>query len=474
MKTLEKLNYNFWNFFKEISSIPRQSGNERNIAKYLIEFAKERKLKYYCDYLNNVIIWKNTTDERKYNETIALQCHTDMVCEKKKNSEHNFLNDPLNLIVDGDFIKATNTTLGADNGIGIAYILAILDSKNLKTPNLECIFTVQEETTMNGAKNLDYSLLSAKKIISFDNFSENEIWISSATADEWESTISVKRSCLDPRNYTSFSLNLSHFKGGHSGFDISDGTRINPIKLIAKMLQRFSDIYISELIGGSQSNIIPRECTIIFSINNFEIEKIENLKEDIKNFLTHFPDVQILLSQIQTATKCYTKAVSKDILGFINAFPNGSLGKDAHDNVILSANLAAIKSTNNFVDFSYSIRYNLESLGDNLKKEILNLMQQHNLTVRNYSHILGYEQSENNRLINICKDIYFKVFNKELKIVKVQACLECGYFANKIQNLQFVAIAPNIYNAHSPNEKMSIKSADKMWNFICKLIENIK
>lgn len=248
MKSLENLNYNFWKFFKKISAIPRQSGNEEKIADYLVEFSKNRNLKYYRDDINNVIIWKNSTRENSYCETIGLQCHTDMVCEKKSNSKHNFL---------------TN-------------------------------------------------------------------------------------------------------------------------------------------------------------------------------------------------------------------FRNGALIKDNFGNVILSANLAAINSTPNAVNLLYSTRYNSEILGANLKKEILNLMQQYNITTKNYSHILGYEQSENSKLINTCQNLYFKFFNEEIKIIKVQACLECGYFADKIPNLQFIAIAPNIYNAHSPSEKLSIKSADKMWNFICKLIENIK
>ncbi len=474
MKSLENLNYNFWKFFKEISTIPRQSGNEEKIADYLVNFSKNRNLKYYRDNINNVIIWKNASRENKYCETIGLQCHTDMVCEKKANSKHDFFTDPLELIIEENFIKATDTTLGADNGIGIAYILAILDSSQLKTPNLECIFTVQEETTMNGAKELDYSLLHAKKIISFDNFRENEMWISSASADEWEAIIDIKETSLNPLNYSTFSLNLSHFKGGHSGFDIADCTRINPIKLIAKLLKNFSDIYISELVGGTKTNIIPRECKIVFSINNFEIEKTNKLKDEIKKILIDCPDTQIYLSKIDTIEKCYSKAVSKNILNFLTNFRNGALIKDNLGNVILSANLAAINSTPNAVNILYSTRYNSKILGNNLKKEILNLMQQYNITMKNYSHILGYEQSENSKLINTCQNLYLKFFNEEFKIIKVQACLECGYFADKIPNLQFIAIAPSIYNAHSPSEKLSIKSADKMWNFICKLIENIK
>lgn len=162
------------------------------------------------------------------------------------------------------------------------------------------------------------------------------------------------------------------------------------------------------------------------------------------------------------------------MLNFINNFQNGGIEKDDYDNIILSGNLGAVKSESETITLLYSIRYNSNQLGLELEKNIQNNMQQYNILIKDYTHILGYEQDENSKLIKICENLYFKYFNKEIKKIKVQACLECGYFAAKIPNLQFIAIAPNIYDAHSPSEKMSIKSANKMWYFIIKLIENIK
>ena len=193
MENIETLNYSFWKYFKEISGIARKSGEESKIAEYLVNFAIERNLKYYTDRFHNVVIWKEASAGYEYKEILGLQCHTDMICEKRIKSLHDFYKDSLDLIVEGDFIKAKDTTLGADNGIGVAYILAILDSKKIKSPRLECIFTVQEETTMNGAKYLDSAILQSKRIISFDNFSEEEMWISSATAKEWSSYIEEPR-----------------------------------------------------------------------------------------------------------------------------------------------------------------------------------------------------------------------------------------------------------------------------------------
>lgn len=470
---METLNYGFWKYFKEISNIPRKSGEEGKIAQYLIDFAIERNLKYYSDKYNNVVIWKEASSGYEYKEILGLQCHTDMICEKQINTEHDFSKDPLNLIVDGDFIKATHTTLGADNGIGIAYILAILDSKKILAPKLECIFTAEEETTMNGVKYLDASILQSKRIISFDNFKEDEMWISSATAKEWSATIVEKLISLNPDKFSTFCLNLSHFKGGHSGLNIDDSSRGNPIKIIAKLLMCFSNVYISDFEGGSKVNIIPRNCKIYFSINNYELPKLSILENMIKKIQKEYPSSDISLNKINTVMKCHDKNFSKKILNFINSFQNGALAKDEYGNIILSGNFGAVKSENETITVLYSIRYNSSVLGLELENQIQNDMKQYDVELKEYTSILGYEQDENSRLIKFCENLYLKYFNKEIKKVKVQACLECGYFSDKIPNLQFIAIAPNIYDAHSPYERMSIKSANKMWNFILKLLENI-
>lgn len=473
METLEMLNYDFWKYFKEISAIPRRSGEEYKIARYLIDFAQKRNLKYYKDDINNVVIWKDAMNGNPYSETLGLQCHTDMICEKKINTEHDFSKDPLKLYIDEDFIKAKNTTLGADNGIGVAYILAILDSNKIRTPNLECIFTVQEETTMDGANLLDASILKSKKIISFDNFSEDEMWISSATAEEWKSRITSERIKLDKNKFTTFCLSLKHFKGGHAGLDISDSYRGNPIKIIAELLDNFSSIYISDFEGGTKVNIIPRNCKIYFAINNYELSKVEILKNDIEKLKKIYPFADFNLSNIVDNSKnFFDKKISNFLLEFIKKFKNGALQKDIYNNTILSGNFAGVNIQDNSIFLLYSIRYNDSIIGKELYNEIVNSMKTYNISSITHNHILGYEQNENSKLINICSNLYFKYFNKEIKKVRVQACLECGYFAEKIKDLQFISIAPNIYDAHSPSERMSIKSANKMWGFIKKLLEH--
>lgn len=473
MDTSKEFNYEFWKYFEEISNIPRKSGEEKKIAKYLIDFASARNLKYYIDDFYNVVIWKEASIGYEYKEILGLQCHTDMVCEKKINTEHDFTKDPLELIVEENFIKANNTTLGADNGIGVAYILAILDSKKIQTPKLECIFTTQEETTMNGVKNLDESILQSKKIISFDNFRDDEILISSATAKTWSGLIRESKIDLPSDRFSTFCLNLYHFKGGHSGLDIGDISRGNPIKIIGKLLEQFSSIYIVDFEGGSNVNIIPRNGKITFSINNYELSKISMLEKEIEKVKDKYSYANISFNKINTITKCYSKQFSKNVLNFINNFQNGALSKDKYGNTILSGNLGAIRSTDESLNILCSIRYNSNTLGIELEKKIQYLMAQNNIENLEQTYILGYEQNENSNLIKYCENLYFKQFNKKIKKVKSQACLECGYLSAKIPKLQYIAIAPNIFDAHSPSEKLSIKSANKIWNFIVKLLTNI-
>lgn len=227
----------YLDYFFEISKIPRKSGEEKKIADYLVKFAKERELKYYRDEIDNVIIWKEASTGYENKGILALQSHTDMICEKILESVHDFSNDKLDIYIEDDFVKARGTTLGADNGVGVAYMLSILDSKEIKAPKLECIFTVQEETTMNGARFIDETKLLSNRMISFDNFSESDMWVSSANSKEWELKSNIEYDNISEEN-TTYKFELKDFMGGHSGLDIGDLDRVNPIKLAIELVLR--------------------------------------------------------------------------------------------------------------------------------------------------------------------------------------------------------------------------------------------
>lgn len=472
---MEEFKTGFLRYFYEISKIPRKSGNEEKIAKYLIEFAKERNLKYYTDSKFNVVIWKDASIGYEDKEILGFQCHTDMVCEKVDGSNHDFLKDSLDLIIENGFLKAKDTTLGADNGIGVAYILEILDS-NLNTPALECIFTTQEETTMEGVRFLNGNILKSKRIISFDNFLDTEILISSATAKRWVSKIYMKRQEKD-ENLIYYKLDISGFKGGHSGIDIWDNKRGNPIKIVADSLNELESIRVVEISGGSSENVIPRDIKVVFAIEESEkdiLEKIENNFESLKKVYGNICIYLRELEEEKEERRIYSKEDSKRLLEYIINYKNGPLEYDEEGNVILSANLGRIESFENYVLLKYSVRYNDKNIGEKLVSEIEEDMKKYNVICGESSYMLGYEEPKESKLLDMVEKAYIEVMGNIPKKKKSQACLECGYLGQKINNLEYIAIAPNIFDAHSPKERVEIESANNVWKIVERAIENMQ
>ena len=472
---MEEFKAGFLKYFYEISKIPRKSGNEEKIAKYLIEFAKERNLEYYTDSKFNVVIWKDASIGYEDKEILGFQCHIDMVCEKVDGSTHDFLKDSLDLIIENGFLKAKDTTLGADNGIGVAYILEILDS-NLKMPKLECIFTSTEETTMEGARFLDGNILKSKRIISFDNFLDTEILISSATAKRWVSKIYMKRQEKD-ENIIYYKLNMSGFKGGHSGIDIWDKKRGNPIKIVADILNEFESISISEIKGGSSENVIPRDINVVFAIEESERDILEKIESKFKDLKKVYGNIVIYLNELEDGGKeqlrIYSKEDTKRLLEYIVNYKNGPLEYDEEVNVILSGNLGRIESFEDYVLLKYSVRYNDKNIGEKLVSEIEENMKEYNVICEDSSYMLGYEEPKESKLLNIVEKAYIEVMGNIPKKKKSQACLECGYLGQKIENLEYIAIAPNIFDAHSPKERVEIASANNVWKIVKRVVESM-
>ena len=472
---MEEFKTGFLRYFYEISKIPRKSGNEEKIAKYLIEFAKERNLKYYTDSKFNVVIWKDASIGYEDKEILGFQCHTDMVCEKVDGSGHDFLKDSLKLKVEDGYIKTYDTTLGADNGIGVSYILEILDS-NLKMPKLECIFTSTEETTMEGVRFLDGNILKSKRIISFDNFLDTEILISSATAKRWVSKIYMKRQEKD-ENLIYYKLDISGFKGGHSGIDIWDKKRGNPIKIVVDSLNEFESIRVVEISGGSSENVIPRDIKVVFAIEESERGILEKIEKKLENLKKVYGNIDIYLRKLEDEEKeqvrIYSKEDTKRLLEYIVNYQNGPLEYDEEGNVILSGNLGKIESFENYVLLKYSVRYNDKNIGEKLVSEIEEDMKKYNVICEESSYILGYEEPKESKLLNIVEKAYIEVMGNIPKKRKSQACLECGYLGQKIENLEYIAIAPNIFDAHSPKERVEIESANNVWKIVEKIIDKI-
>lgn len=454
--------YEVLKFFKEISDIPRKSGNEKEIRDYLVKFALDRNLEVLTDKYYNVIIRKEASKGMEDRDYLAFQAHTDMICEKEDWSTHNFEKDSIELMKDGDFIRANGTTLGADNGIGVAFMLALLDSKEISIPNLECIFTVQEETTMNGAKYIDVNMIKSKKIISLDNGKEGKMIISSANCTEWFGKIDKQYLKMDGLN--AYELRYTNFPGGHSGGDIADEKRGNPIKLGIQILSKLGEVYISKISGGSAVNIIPRDFTIEFSCKN-EIE--EFIKSEITKQLEFYGnDVKIEVNKIENNKKVLSLNTSKKILNFINSFENGALKFDKKENQILSANFGAVNEFDDYIRFEYSLRSN----DTELKKSYINTlnknMQDNGIELIWSQELYGFEPDYESSLVKNTNLLYKNLFAKDMDLLITQGVLEGGFFKNRMKDLEYICIGAESYDAHSPSERVSIKSLQRTWKFI--------
>ncbi len=462
-------------FFKEISDIPRESGNEDKIRDYLVKFAKERNLFYYTDENFNVIIRKPASAGYENEEILGFQAHTDMICEKVESSTHDFLKDPIKLFQDGDFILANGTTLGADNGIGVAYMLAILDSDKIKGPSLECIFTTQEETTMIGAKEIDEKQIKCKKIISLDNGKQGKMVISSANCMEWFGEIENKKEELKDKNLVQYELIYSGFLGGHSGGNIGDIKRGNPIKLGLEVVSKIDEIYIQNLCGGSKVNVIPRDFKITFWAEENEYEK---MKEKVNKQIRFFGEdgkIELIKKSNNSAEnkiEVYDKNTTKKIIDFVNKFVNGPVEYDENNNVILSANMGAVKMLENSVRFEYSLRANDINLRNLYLDNLKEVEKENNIKITWEQELKGIEPNYNSSLVGNCSKIYKEIFDEEIEIKITQGVLEGGFFKDKIKDLEYICIGPNTYDVHSPKERVSIKSINDVWEYIKQIISS--
>lgn len=455
-------------FFEEISRIPRNSGNEEGIKNYLVEFAKNRNLGVYEDENFNVIIKKNASKGKEKDKAIAIQAHTDMVCEKRADIKHDFEKDPIILYKDDEYIRANGTTLGADNGIGVAQILAILDSKDLKLPKIEAIFTVQEETTMIGAKKIDLSNLESKRIISLDGGKEGKILVGSANCLEWKSKVE-KKYIDSPKNFVEYELKYSNFKGGHSGGNIGDIKRGNPIKLGISILKELKDVYIKEISGGSQVNVIPRNFVVKFLVKP---EKIKKVKELIKEQKAFYGNVVIEINETSSQRKPLSKDVTNRIIDFIYNYENGAL-EYINNNVILSCNMAVVKESEEYISIEYSTRANDLNLRDKYLERLEKLVKKNELEVYWKQELKGVNQDINNSLIKKCNEVYKKMYKKDLEKMITQGVVEGGFFADKVKNLEYVCIGPNTEDVHSPNERISITSLQNTYLYLKKLLSEV-
>ena len=439
-------------YFEEIMAIPRESGKEDKIANYLVNYAKENSIEYSLGKYNTVFLRKNNNS----NKTIILQVHSDMVCVSTNG--YDFDNKGIPFYIDGDYYKAKDTSLGADDGIGLAIILAILQEKD-NMPNIEVMVTTEEETTMLGASNFDYSKITGNTLISLDGITEADI--ESSSAGMCSLTINKKITYKEDNNF--YKLSISGLAGGHSGDDIHK-CRCNAIKLAFKLLNELDYKNIVDINIGKRDNVIPSEGYIVFSSNK-SLEELNSIINNI-NFDLKDDDRDLLLN-IEEDADNKSIVESNDIYNFINEIEDGLLETFKEDNFpLLSANIGKISIIGDNLEIKYSIRSSDKEKEDNLLKKLEELAIKYNFEISIDAKKPFFPFKEDSKIRKLLADSYKKLYGKDTVIKKVHACMEGGILSNNISNLDICTIAPTIDNCHSVNERVSISSTNRVYEWL--------
>lgn len=464
-------------YFEELSNIPRCSKKERLVSDYLYNLFKEKGFETIQDENLNIIIKKPASKGLENAPVVMLQGHMDMVCEKNEGVEHDFDKDPLKLRIIGEDIYATGTTLGADNGIGVALALAILEDNTLVHPPLEVVITSDEEEGMGGATNLDCSKLTSKILLNLDNGGEGIFTVGSAGGGRVLYTIPVKKQKQNKKY--GFILSIRGLIGGHSGADIHRG-RGNAIKIAGRILYDIKDlIEISEIKGGSKSNAIPREADIVFSSDNkMEIEdRIRDWNNILKDeFSSTDKNISLILKQTELKEIVYDNDTKEKVISAINLIRDGVNTKDNEiDFVISSNNLGVIETKDDSIIMINSLRSSVES---NMHKDLFQNMrlvaEVLNINYEESDTYPGWPYQKNSYIRDLCMETYERLNGRKGKISAIHAGLECGYFIKAIKELDAVSFGPVMRGAHTPDENLNIPSVGRLYNFIIELLKNIK
>ncbi len=471
-----------WQYFDDICKIPRRSGSEERIIGYLMEFGKKHSLETRKDKTGNLLIIKPASSGYEKKKQVCLQSHVDMVCEKNSTTKHNFDTDPILPVVEGDWVKATGTTLGADNGIGIAAQLAILSDEKIKHGPLECLFTVDEEVGLKGAFNIKSKFFTSKILINLDSEDEGELFIGSAGGINTIATLDIKTK-KNPKDHTAYKIEISGLKGGHSGDDIDKG-RGNSIKILNRFLWtacRKLKIKLAKFEGGNLPNAIPREAYAIISIpkNNEQL-----LKEHINQYIIAVnnemkadePDLSISLTPVKNPSKILKKGSQYRLLNTIYACPNGviAMSRSMKGLVETSTNLASVKfnDAKNIV-ITTSQRSSVESAKDNIANTVSSVFNMGNARVEHINGYPGWNPNLESEILRITKASYKRLFGTNAKIRAIHAGLECGLFLEKYPYLDIISFGPTITGAHSPDEQLNIPSTKKFWDLLIDVLQNI-
>lgn len=468
-------------YFEKLSQIPRGSGNEKGVSDYLKSVGEELGLETIQDEFLNIIIKKPASPGYENSEGVIIQGHMDMVCEKEDNIPHDFTKDPIDLIIEGDYIKANGTTLGADNGIAVAMGLSVLEDKSLEHPYIELVVTTSEETEMNGALGLSKDLLKGKRLLNIDSEEEGILTTGSAGGELIEVNLPLEYEKIS--NCTEVEIEVRGLMGGHSGMEIHKN-RGNSNKILNSILKKLKDSMVIRLIsieGGTKDNAIPRQSKAKIAVFSNELPLFEEKMEEIKsNILDKYrfsePEIEIVVTKRSLASQALKKNVLDELVTLLDGILTGVFSwiPGNEDIVESSSNLAIVKTEDENITIQTSTRSSSKEKLLELRERILDAVRGTSAKYSIGNQYPEWEYNPKSKLRDTALELYKEMFGKEMESTVIHAGLECGVFAEKYPGLDIISFGPNIYDVHTPMEKLSISSTERTYRYLVELLKRLK
>ena len=469
----------FWYHFNEICKIPHESGNETALCEYLKGFAKELGFEAVSDSVGNLVI-KKPAQNSSSTKAVVLQGHMDMVCEKVPASKHDFAKDPIKPMIEDGWVTAQETSLGADDGVAIAASMAIMEAKDLKHGPLEFLFTISEETGLDGAKGLDAFLIDGRIMLNLDSEEDGILFVGCAGATDFEVKVPFNKVSV-PEKSSGFEIKISDLLGGHSGLVIHF-QRANAIKLLSRIFSELSknvDVLISSIDGGTRHNVIPYEATARFVVNSEDAEKAESLAMKIGESLKKEYDAADPGLKFEISNTKITEAMDEDaslrLIRCIDLSPHGviKMSHDLEGLVQTSTNLAKIVTEDGFVSISHSSRSSNKTELEALSNSIHSLAKLSGAEFEETGGYPGWQPNMDSELLAFTKRVYQKLYNDEPGVTAIHAGLECGLIGEKLSGMDMISFGPHLESVHSPNERVKIDTCEKFYNLITNLLEEL-
>ena len=458
-------------FFEEFSKIPRGSGNTKAIADYLVDFAKARGLECYRDESDNVVIRKAATAGYEDRPGVILQGHTDIVALKNPDCPINMEKEGLDLYRDGDLLRARGTTLGGDDGVAMAYAMAILDSDDIAHPELEAVFTSDEETGLIGATALDASVLRGRLLINLDSDEEGIFTVGCAGGARVDINLPVKVKTHIGQIYT---LSISGFKGGHSGVEI-DKNRANAIKAMAEILSKLEDVKLGKASAGSADNAIPSDAQVIFTTKSPILEISDVINSVAETLPEGETQKKFNLEMNISSAKVIDVESSANILALISEMPNGVMRmmEDIEGLVETSLNMGILSLDGKALNLTISVRSAKGAEKAKLLDTIKDIAEKHGASVSVRGQYPAWEYRKESHLRDVMCKVYSDMYGKDATVVTIHAGLECGIFSDKMEGLDCVSIGPDNKDIHTPEERLSLSSFNRVYEYIINVLKNI-